>query len=73
MQNNKVDMYMLANSKFFHPERLLYIQERLAHLPDEKFGTLYAVELKDPSTMLLVSIFIFHVPGLKPPSLDGQL
>ena len=55
---NKVDMYMLANSKYFHSERIPYIQERLAHLPEEKFNLLYTVQLKDPSTMLLVSIFI---------------
>lgn len=55
---DKVNMYMMANSKFFHADRLPYIQERLAGLPDEQFSMLYTVEMKDPTTMLLVSIFI---------------
>ncbi|MCL2851965.1 MAG: TM2 domain-containing protein [Defluviitaleaceae bacterium] len=58
MQSNKVDMYMLANSKFFRSETLPYIQERLASMPEERLNELYSIQMKDPMTMLLVSIFI---------------
>jgi len=58
MHNDKIDMYLITNSRFFPTERMPIIQERLKNLPDEKFVLLHSLQLKDPSNMLLVSIFL---------------
>jgi len=58
MDATKVDMWLAANSKNFDAERLPYLRERLIALPDERFTMVYAVKLQDPTTLLLISIFL---------------
>lgn len=58
MEEQKVDMYMVSNSKYFKPEHAALIRERLLEAEERKYGVLMSVELKDPTTMLLVSIFL---------------
>jgi hypothetical protein len=56
MDSQKVDMYIMANSKFFEPTQLPFIRERLMALPDEKWILIQSLQLKDPTTLLIVSI-----------------
>ena len=58
MDTNRVDMYMMTNSKFFPVEQISYLRDRLLAMDDSKFMMLTATELKDPMTMLLISIFL---------------
>ena len=58
MDTNKVDMYMITNQKFFPPEKSIYLREKLLAMDDARFGLLASIELKDPTTLLLVSIFL---------------
>ena len=58
MDINKVDMYIMANQKYFPAEKLMYLKERLMHTDPSRLSMLSAVSLKDPTTILLVSIFI---------------
>ena len=57
MDANKVDMFMMSNSKFFEGHNLHAIRERLLALDDEKWPMIQMVQFKDPTTALLISIF----------------
>ena len=39
-------------------EKIVYLKEKLASLDDQKFTLLSTIELKDPTVLLLVSIFL---------------
>ena len=58
MDNQKVDMYIMTNQKYFPAEKILYLKEKLASIDEGKFSMLSTIELKDPTTILLVSIFL---------------
>ena len=54
----KVDMYMVTNQKYFPEEKRFILKEKLLALEDDKFSTVSMLELKDPTTILLVSLFL---------------
>lgn len=56
MDAQKVDMYLMTNAKFFQAQHLNYIREKLMTADDSKWLMIQAVELKDPTTILIVSI-----------------
>ena len=58
MDQNKVDMYVMTNQKYFPAEKIMYFKEKLAAMDESKFTMVSTVELKDPTTILLVSIFL---------------
>lgn len=58
MDAQKVDMYLMANAKFFQPQHLDYIRQRLLAMDESKFVMLYSADLKDPTTILIVSILV---------------
>ena len=58
MEQQKVDMYIMTNQKYFPTEKIMLVKERLQTMDDSKFSMLSTVELKDPMTILLVSIFL---------------
>ena len=58
MDQQKIDMYIMTNQKYFPEEKIVYIKEKLAAIDEEKFSLISATELKDPTTILLVSIFL---------------
>ncbi len=58
MEQQKVDMYMMANQKYFPAEKTLYLAEKLKSMDGEKFNLLSTIELKDPTTNLLISLFL---------------
>ena len=57
MDAQKVDMFIMSNGKFFESHQVNMIRERLVALDDSKWAMLSSVQLKDPSTSLMVSIF----------------
>ncbi|HHX69364.1 MAG TPA: TM2 domain-containing protein [Gallicola sp.] len=58
MDIQKVDMYLMINKKYFPNEKILILKEKLEQLDDDRYHMLMGVELKDPTTLLLVSIFL---------------
>lgn len=56
MDSQKVDMFIMSNSKYFESHNLPSIRERLLRLDDSKWAMLSSVPLKDPTTSLIVSI-----------------
>ena len=58
MDQQKVDMWIMANQKYFPSEKVVYLKEKLMEMPDEKFTLLSSIELKDPTVLLIVSIVV---------------
>jgi len=56
--NNKIDMWIMSNGKYFSAERMPIIQEKLEQIPESKINLLYALQLKDPMMILIISIFL---------------
>ena len=58
MDLNKVDMYIMTNQKYFPAEKIMYLKEKLLAMDESRFSMISTISLKDPTTILLVSIFI---------------
>lgn len=58
MEDQKVDMYLMTNGKFFETHQLNIIRESLLKLDDSKYAMITSVELKDPTTSLIVSLLV---------------
>lgn len=56
MDSNKVDMFIMSNSKFFESHQVPIIREQLLVIDDSKWAVLSTVQFKDPTTSLIVSI-----------------
>lgn len=56
MDSQKVDMFLMANSKFFESHHLPMIRERLIQLDDSRWGVIQTLQFKDPTTSLIVSL-----------------
>ena len=58
VDKQKVDMFIMSNQKYFPTEKIMYLKEKLYNLDDYKFSLLSTIELKDPTTLLLISLFL---------------
>lgn len=58
LDQQKIDMYIMTNQKYFPEEKIVYLKDKLRTMDDEKFSLISTIELKDPTTLLLVSIFL---------------
>lgn len=56
MDAQKVDIYLMTNSKFFEPHQIVTIRDILLRADDSKEIILHSVSLKDPVMMLIISI-----------------
>jgi TM2 domain-containing membrane protein YozV len=54
--SQKVDMFLMSNSKYFESHQLNMIRERLSTLDDSKLSMLTTIQYKDPTTSLIVSL-----------------
>ncbi|HHX72396.1 MAG TPA: TM2 domain-containing protein [Clostridiales bacterium] len=57
----KVDAYLLANQNYFPPESIGIVREKLLKMDESRFWMLPSLDLKDPTTMLLISIFLGYL------------
>ncbi|WP_196886003.1 TM2 domain-containing protein [Aureivirga sp. CE67] len=57
MDAQKVDMFLVANAKCFESYHVNILRDKLLSLDDSNWVKLQSVSLKDPTTVLLVSIF----------------
>lgn len=58
MEKSKIDLYITTNAKFFEPSAIPVIRQKLEAASDESLTALQAADLKDPTTVLLLSIFL---------------
>ncbi len=56
MEQQKVDMFLMTQGKYFEGYQLPAIRDQLLKLDDSKFIMLQAANLKDPTTTLIISI-----------------
>lgn len=56
MDSQKLDMYLMTNSKYFEAHQIAEIRTRLEGLDDAQWLQLSMVQLKDPTTSLIVSL-----------------
>lgn len=58
MEKQKIDLYLVTNSKYFESTSIPIIKQRLEKLDDDSFLAIHACELKDLTTILIISIFL---------------
>lgn len=58
MTQDRIDMYVMTNQKYLPAEKIVFIKQKLMEADESKFQLISAVEFKDPTTILLVSIFL---------------
>ena len=56
MDAQKVDMFIMSNSKFFESHQIHFIREKLLAADDAQWPMLSTIQFKDPTTSLIVSI-----------------
>lgn len=58
MDQQKIDMFIMTNKKFFPEEKIMYLKDKLRTIDEQKFSLISTIDFKDPTTILLVSIFL---------------
>jgi len=56
MDSNKVDMFIMSNSKYFEGHHMGIIRERLLALDDASWAAISTMQFKDPTISLIVSL-----------------
>ena len=58
MDMQKVDMFIMTNQKYLPSEKVPMLREKLLAADDSKMTMISSIEMKDPTTILLISIFL---------------
>ncbi len=58
MEKEQINTFIMTHKKYFPEEKITYIMSKLEETPEEKLPLISSLDLKDPSTMLLISIFL---------------
>lgn len=58
MDTSRIDMYVMTNQKYLPAEKIIFIKEKLKNMDEERFALVSSIEFKDPTTILLVSLFL---------------
>ncbi len=58
ISKEKVDQFVMLNQKYFPSEKIMFLKEKLYNTTESKFSMISCVELKDPTTLLLISLFL---------------
>lgn len=56
MESQKVDMFLMTHAKYFEGHQVMMVKDKLVSLDDSKFIYLQSLNLKDPTTILIVSL-----------------
>ena len=57
MEQQKIDMFIMTNQKYLPAEKIMFVKSKLAGISEDKEYLLSSIEFKDPTTLLLVSLF----------------
>jgi TM2 domain-containing membrane protein YozV len=58
MEQQKVDMFVLTNGDKLPEQQMPFIREKLLALDESKWSALSTIQFKNPTTALLLSIFL---------------
>lgn len=61
MEQNKVDMLIASMGNKFPSEKFMLMRNQLERVDDNKLLVIQSIDYKDPTTLLLVSIFLGHL------------
>ncbi len=61
MEENKVDMFIMANGRFFESYQIPQIRDHLMKLDDSKWTFVQSLNLKNPTTALIVSLLVGYL------------
>jgi TM2 domain-containing membrane protein YozV len=61
MESQKVDMFLMMNSRFFNPESIPYVKKLMEDAPDERAMMVQITPYKDPYVFLIISIVGGHL------------
>lgn len=56
MDAQKVDMFLMTSAKYFEGHQINAVREKLLALDESRSMMLHTLNLKDPTTMLIVSL-----------------
>jgi TM2 domain-containing membrane protein YozV len=56
MESSKVDMFMIANAKYFEAHHLNSVREKLLSMDDSKWPLVQTIQFKTPDTAQLLSV-----------------
>lgn len=60
MEAQRVDMFIMTNSKFFESYQINSVRERLLAMDDSRWAMISTIQLKDPTISLIISILVGH-------------
>ena len=58
MESQKVDMFIMTNSKYFESYHISLIRERLLKMDDSRWIMISTIQFLDPTTSIIVSILV---------------
>ena len=58
MDQQKVDMFIMTNGEKLPEQKVQFVREKLLTMDDSKWSALSTVQFKNPTTALLLSIFL---------------
>lgn len=58
MDMQRVDMFIMTNQKYLPAEKIPFLRDRLMMCDPQRFMMVSSIEMKDPTTMLILSIFL---------------
>lgn len=58
MDAQRVDMFLYPHAKYFPPESINQVRDRLLAMPEDQFYRAQVIEYKDPTTLLLISVLL---------------
>jgi TM2 domain-containing membrane protein YozV len=56
MEAQKVDMFIMANGKYFESHHVGHVRDALIALDDSRWSEIQTLQFKDPTTSLIVSL-----------------
>lgn len=58
VDRQKVDMFIMANQKYFPAEKMVFLREKLYALDDTRFALVSTIQFKDPTMLLIISVVV---------------
>lgn len=58
MDAQKIDMFIMTNKKYLPAEKIVFLKQKLSEADEAKLALASSIDFKDPTTILLISIFL---------------
>lgn len=58
MTQDRVDMFIMSNQKYLPADKTVFLKQKLLEANEAKFSLATSIEFKDPTIILIVSLFL---------------